>query len=208
MPQLRREAAGQLQACTERLVELPQAITTDPTSYVLSLVTTFCHDVKLHIDGDSSFASLVQKNRIAYENFKHDIRSTAPPFLPVSSASQSRNRTLDWQLVDEDSDEDDDPEMSMSTSRKGDDGPPATTTRVITLQNVRTLIRRSLGRELPGNVPYRAKVSLIRDFQTSWEMDSQECFDAVLKNFEKDLFRLVGKRFDRYETLKVLIVSV
>lgn len=212
MPTLRREAASQLQACVDRLNELPPAITSDPTSYVLNLVTSFCHDVKLHIDGDSSFASLVQKNRIAYSAYKRDIRSTAPPFLPLPSVPKARNRTLDFDPIDEDSDDWDEDEDVEQETPPGEIGQaasvPETTAvpRFITLQDLRTHIRQSLGKELPGNVPYGAKVSLIHDFQASWEMDSQKCFDAVYKNFDQEMLKLIGRRFNRYETLKFLVV--
>lgn len=200
MPQLQAETQSQLKACLRRLEELPAAVAGEPTSYVLSLVTSFCRDVALHVDGDPDTAGLVQRNRLSYARFKRDIRASAPPFLPVQSVSTRGGKSEYSQFADMEDDSDDDDNEELLDLTASDDSP--TDTRWITLSDVRRHIRKSMGKELPNNVPYGAKVSLIRDFQASWEIDSRKCFDEVMRAFSDALNSLIQNRFERYAGLK------
>ena len=56
-------------------------------------------------------------------------------------------------------------------------------------------------RELPNNVPYPAKVALIKDFQSSWGQLCQDVFDHVCKDFHDMLTELMRERFQRYTLL-------
>ncbi|GJE96959.1 Dynamin domain-conaining protein [Phanerochaete sordida] len=206
MPKLRSEAAAQLTACLQRLKELPPAITAEPTSFVLTLVTDVCRDVAAYVDGGPDTASLVQQNRRTYAIFKHDIRGTAPPFVPSPSPPSSRAGLARYAAAESD-DEDDDGRADFVDLTDSDAELPAPRAPV-TLQDVRRHISRSLGKELPGNVPYGAKVSLIREFQTSWELDCRKCFVDVQRAFDATLSKLVQQRFERYHELKGRMLQV
>ncbi|EKM52205.1 uncharacterized protein PHACADRAFT_198273 [Phanerochaete carnosa HHB-10118-sp] len=192
MPKLRKEATTQLNACIQRLKELLPAITAEPTSYVLSLLTTFCRDVASYINGDTDTASLVQQNRRTYATFKRNIRSSAPPFVPLPSALSSRSGLAMYSEADSDDDDSSDVVDLTETGPR----------QYITLQDVRKHIHKSLGKELPGNVPYGAKVSLIRNFKVFWEIDTRKCFQDVMRAFEETLSRLIQQHFERYHELK------
>ena len=56
-------------------------------------------------------------------------------------------------------------------------------------------------RELPNNVPYAAKRSLIRSFQQSWEAAAMTCFEEVHRVFKEVLENLARRHFERYTTL-------
>lgn len=200
MPKLRTEAAHQLTATLQRLKALPAAVTTEPTSHVLRLVTSFCRDVALHVDGDPNAAGLVQMNRRSYGAFKRDIRASAPMFLPMPSQPAARTDLSKFVSPDDEGEPAEDKNEVVDLTGSSDD--QSSTPRWITLQDVRKHIEKSLGKELPGNVPYGAKVSMIRDFQASWELDSRKCFDDVFRAFNNALSRLVQDRFDRYESLR------
>lgn len=202
MPKLRNEAASQLNTCLQRLKELPPAVTTEPTSYVLSLVTNLCRDVGLHVDGDPNAASFVQQNRRTYAVFKCDIRGSAPPFVPVPSLSPGKRAVSKY--ADADSDDDEELQDVVDLTKTEVEEEP----QYITLQDVRRHIRKSLGKELPGNVPYGSKVSLIQEFQQTWELDSKTCFHEVLNAFESTLSKLVQNRFERYQELRSHIQRV
>ena len=63
-------------------------------------------------------------------------------------------------------------------------------------------------RELPNNVPYAAKVSLILDFQLTWEQSMFKCFDAVQRSVDEFLTRHIDQQFQRYGNLKAIVRCV
>ncbi|TCD63212.1 hypothetical protein EIP91_005824 [Steccherinum ochraceum] len=186
LPKLQSQVTSQLQNCTARLAALPPQITTEPASYVLSLVTTFCGDINLLVHGDSEHAALVQQNRKTYAAYKKEIRSSAPQFVPYPTRREEDSAWQDPDLDGEDEDEQLDPH---------DDGK-------LYLEDVRRHIQISLTRELPNNVPYSAKIALIHKTQDSWQLDSHKCLSTVQKSLEKTVTQLVNTHFQRYDTLK------
>ncbi|KAI0791138.1 P-loop containing nucleoside triphosphate hydrolase protein [Abortiporus biennis] len=193
LPKLQGEVTKQLTACTSRLGVLPPPITTEPSAYVLNLVTEFCQKVKLYIKGHADYADLVQENRRIYAAYKYDIRSSAPQLLPFVDRHDIATTKLKGFL-----DLDDDEYL-----------PPADTSQstFMFLGDVRQHIEKSLTRELPHNVPYAAKVSLIQKFQSSWGLDSQRCFDSIFRALDKTLGGLIGEDFNRYDNLRARVQS-
>lgn len=57
-------------------------MTTEPSAFVLDLITKFRNDVVELVQGSPRHTALVQSNRITYKQFKKDILGTAPAFLP------------------------------------------------------------------------------------------------------------------------------
>ena len=186
--------ATQLEYCNTELCSLPPPITADPASYVLTLVTEYSQAIARHVKGGESHAArLVQANRSTYEQFKADIRSSAPAFMPYSNAGEVG---LDFQVHLKLDDEDDEDGTGASSSKLK---------KYMYLEDVHGHIQRSLARELPNNVPYSSKLSLIEEFQESWEACTQRCFEAVHKEFEKTLVSLYMETFGRYDHLRTLI---
>ncbi|EIW56258.1 uncharacterized protein TRAVEDRAFT_49098 [Trametes versicolor FP-101664 SS1] len=64
---------------------------------------------------------------------------------------------------------------------------------------------QSVTRELPNNIPYPAKRSLIHEFQESWEAHVLDCFDRVQVDFKTSLGELVKHRFERFSHLKGVV---
>lgn len=60
-------------------------------------------------------------------------------------------------------------------------------------------------RELPNNIPYPAKVELIRISQSTWEAKSRSCFEGVYKEFNETVMHLIETKFSRYENLKTRV---
>lgn len=110
MPKLRDQAEKQLVGYRERLSQLPQELRFDTSTEVLGRITEFSQEFAQmalgngiefftgasmgtaigndqYSDGGKSF---VQKNRATYENFKVEIRRTAPDFRPF----------VNWQMYD------------------------------------------------------------------------------------------------------------
>ena len=91
---------------------MPKAITADPASYVLTLVTEFSRDVAQYVNGgETRAAGLVQRNRVTYAQYKRTIRGSAPPFMPYPNAQSAQgvnNREIYLKLAGEGEDEDED----------------------------------------------------------------------------------------------------
>ena len=61
-------------------------------------------------------------------------------------------------------------------------------------------------RELPNNVPYAAKMSLIHNFQQCWERVVIDCFEEVHQAFKVVLNDLAARYFGRYDVLKAAVL--
>ncbi len=85
---MQEQVTSQLLSCTKRLAVLPPVVA-EPTTYVLNAITEFSAGMQQIVRGDPRDATLVQKNRGAYEQFKKEIRATAPLFVPAISESEA-----------------------------------------------------------------------------------------------------------------------
>ena len=60
---------------------------------------------------------------------------------------------------------------------------------------------RSLTRELPFNVPFKAKISLIQRFFAEWDIHCQRCFDEVTAASAEELKGLIKAHFGEFVAL-------
>ncbi|KAI0072419.1 hypothetical protein K474DRAFT_398426 [Panus rudis PR-1116 ss-1] len=204
IPKLRTEVDRQLKLCTERLSQLPAPITSEPSSYVLQLITSFCDEIARHVHGDSFSPELVQLTRRIYAAYKKDVRSSAPQFLPFVNAAEVNAANVSLKgYLDLDDEED---EMEVEDDQDGDvNGIDFSSGKPIFLPDVRRHIERSITRELPGNVPYSAKTALIKQCQETWELDSQKCYREVYRALEAALLRMSEKTFGQFDNLKSIM---
>ncbi|PIL30975.1 transporter [Ganoderma sinense ZZ0214-1] len=177
-------------SCSKQLQTFPPPpITDDPGAFVLNLITRFCTDIEAHVRGSPEFARLVQANREAYEKFKARIRSTTPPpFVPYVSRED----------VPKDAAMHRDKKGSRTSNAQGD----------IYLRDLKEHVRPCITRELPGNVPYAAKRSLIHNFQQTWETITMSCFEEVQRVTQDVVIKLAHASLDRYGNLKASVCPV
>ena len=86
LPKVLSDVTHMLSTARAQLHTLPPPITTDAGAHVLDLVMRFCAEAAEHVRGSPECAALVQRNRGVYDDFKMEIRGTAPPFVPARSA--------------------------------------------------------------------------------------------------------------------------
>ncbi|KAI0696226.1 P-loop containing nucleoside triphosphate hydrolase protein [Cerioporus squamosus] len=185
LPKIRRDVEAQLQDCKAQLDALPQAIASEPCSFVNSLLMDFCDDIKAHVRGSPISASLVQANRKTYQALKADIRKTTPAFVPFEPEDAFAYVVL-W------------------FTQKNIAG----FVKPMYLRDIRERIGSHVTRELPNNVPYAAKISLILDFQRTWEQSTLRCFEVVQKSVGQFLTSHIDQQFQRYGNLKAIVNSV
>ncbi|KAI0363545.1 hypothetical protein BV20DRAFT_1031177 [Pilatotrama ljubarskyi] len=195
LPTLLEQVATQLETCNAHLEMLPPAITTEPSAFVLALVTRFAHGLAARVHGTP--AQLVQRTRRIYETFKDAVRSSAPPFVPYENAEKAPRNVSEYVWLE-----------TQAGSRKRAAARMGEGRAVLYLEDVRKHIRTSVTRELPGNVPYAAKVSLIQAFQQGWEDTALRCFEEVQAAFKEAVAGFVREEFDRYSNLKAIIGPV
>ena len=118
--------------CNSRLSKLPPPITAEPTTHVLTLINSFCQNVTLCVRGDPEHSELVQASRGIYSNYKRDIRSSAPQFLPFVNEGELRGDVAVYLYLDDGESHDD-----IDADESG-----LPTTKYIFLQDVRQRIER------------------------------------------------------------------
>ena len=56
-------------------------------------------------------------------------------------------------------------------------------------------------RELPGNVPYAAKLSLLQMFRQTWDTAALACFRDVETDFKETVAGIIMDKLSRYSSL-------
>ncbi|KAK7693683.1 hypothetical protein QCA50_003253 [Cerrena zonata] len=227
LPDLRQKAKKALSDVKAELDRLPPPSSKHHVAELLGLVTRFSGDVANLVRGSESFESLLQLCRPAYAQFKCDVFQTKPVFRPYSNpgeepVSESEPTTCEipcqptalspvllrtpvesfeerivYEYVEE--------AVRTSTSASTNPTPNVIATPPpMYLQDVRDHIQRLMTRELPFNIPYRAKVVLIERFFAQWDSLCQKCFDTINRGVLEEIERLVQKHFGQYVASSLL----
>ncbi|KAI0681580.1 P-loop containing nucleoside triphosphate hydrolase protein [Earliella scabrosa] len=189
LPKIMGDVEQQLRECKKQIDALPRAISTEPCSFVNTILMDFCDDIKAHMRGSPLFAELVQSNKKTYAVFKDQIRQTAPPFVPFHPENLLSQECADFSKQ----------YLPPAGPHRG---------QMMYLRDVKDRILQHVTRELPNNVPYAAKVSLIRDFQKTWEQSALACFDAVQRTIDAFLLAQIEQQFRQYGNLKAVVSPV
>lgn len=72
-----------LEHCRASLADLPEPPTGDPATYLLTLITEFCTEIKQYVEGSPHRNQLIQSRNKAFGDFKMAIRNSAPSFAAV-----------------------------------------------------------------------------------------------------------------------------
>ncbi|KAF9507704.1 hypothetical protein BS47DRAFT_1488702 [Hydnum rufescens UP504] len=301
LPRIRTDVSEQRTAARQALASLPPRLTQSPSVELLKLVNEFCRELNLFVQGGPGYEGLIQKCTPAYQQFRIDIRETAPVFIaePHKSASLARQEKtpatqnlLSFNLPPKEpatasaSDTAQGATQGAAPSSKqpltfaalasmqlGKPSPfgftnsmngtavspfstpnpvpagnpsstnsasptrpvsaqpsPSTPKRRRTealsdcdsedeggyqkiatgsnrkrrrcepmyLEELQSRIDSSITRELPFNVPFPAKVSLMLGCFRDWETLSFECFEAVCSVVENKVIELINRYFDRF----------
>ena len=108
LPQLRKDSKDSYTKVDKLLADLPPPPSKDPASDLLRMVTTFSREVGLLIEGEEAFERLLQRCRPAYLRLKHDIRGTAPRFIPFLRNEDTKGFDASWNAESESTSEDED----------------------------------------------------------------------------------------------------
>jgi hypothetical protein len=188
------------------LAALPPSVSNNPLSELLKIVGNFQVELRRSVEGSSGYEELTRECGSHYKTFKHDIRKTAPNFRPFRSHREEPPVIIDRADV----------EPNPESATESDDSDGKDTSPVIYIDDVHDQIERFVGkfvcleplshlllfscttRELPFNVPYAAKIALIKAFFEHWEEPALTCFEAVCLPMRKCLSALQEKHFGQY----------
>lgn len=187
LPSLRAESLRCLEICESQLEQLPPATEIAPTAQLMDLVVSFCTDIKRIVKGAPDTVTLIHQNRDAYHAFRQSILNTAPRFQPYVAGNVGI------------------PSFEFGKPSSGSGKQPTSPAedliakmKDVYLDDVHRSLAMSVTRELPGNIPYEAKVKLIQAYQTAWKRHVQSCFDAVRANIRSTLDEFIKSHFGRY----------
>ncbi|KAE9397408.1 hypothetical protein BT96DRAFT_75815 [Gymnopus androsaceus JB14] len=195
LPEIITDTDKRLVACREELSRLPPLLTEDPSTYLLSHIGEFCSAFQSSVEG-SLETPLIQSHRAIYKTLKVAIRETAPHFIPFLENEKS--------VAFEDTEDEDEDELRTRLSNVGRCSK--------NLTDIRNHISRSVTRELPNNIPFPAKVALIREFQTTWSQCVGKCFEEIRATTLAVLMDKIIQHFGRFQALqarlRVLITEI
>ncbi|KAL5536660.1 hypothetical protein ACEPAF_483 [Sanghuangporus sanghuang] len=196
LPQLRKKAQEKLEETLAALRQLPAPLLADISSEVLERLTNFCQEFYGTIHGTINATmpelqssghtkccgkSFIHRNRAIYEEFKRQIRSTAPDFRPFDDHKENNSP----QFTD----------SEQFHSKEGVGNGPRD------LTYVRRVIKESKTWELPNNVPFDAKHALIDEFTREWDAPTIRCFEKAFQNLTACLNHILHRHFGRFQKL-------
>ncbi|KAH7048518.1 hypothetical protein BKA62DRAFT_820236 [Auriculariales sp. MPI-PUGE-AT-0066] len=180
----RASAAQSLSCCLqphETIAALPAELQSEPTAEVFTRVSQFAADISLYIDGnaplDPDRCGLVQQLLVVYDEFKGNIRDTAPVFDAHKPATSGRLPGPEGASLDElDADGD------SYTTRK---------TNAVRIEQVMHTAKEYI---------FGGLSRLTESYRAEREPDAptSRCFDESLTIFTEELERIVLKHFGRY----------
>ncbi|KAJ6478750.1 P-loop containing nucleoside triphosphate hydrolase protein [Mycena vitilis] len=192
LPLIRQMANERIDACRRELATLPDKVVGEPATHMLKLITAFCTEIRQYVDGQSDMSTLIHERNAAFSTFKTAIKKTQPKFTARTPSQAGTHATFPIHI---------------------DNEPPATAMALIASQkpvfltDVRAHIEKSITRELPGNIPFSAKKSLITAFQHNWLPCAVDCFNSVKHSMVALLMRCIDERFGRFEALQTRLKS-
>ncbi|KJA20646.1 hypothetical protein HYPSUDRAFT_42960 [Hypholoma sublateritium FD-334 SS-4] len=188
LPELRKAVADELGRCAAELAALPPRSDADPATEVILRVNAFCKDIADAVHGRSADTRLARHNRARYAQFKDAIVQTTPDFWPFEIQTPL--------------------EGVSPYGRHGSLLAHATRTAPRWLDDVRAVIQRSIGWELPGEIPFEATKVLITQYTDLWPAPSGACFDDIGARLLSYLEERVQRHFGQFKYLESYVRSV
>ncbi|KAJ7108734.1 P-loop containing nucleoside triphosphate hydrolase protein [Mycena epipterygia] len=192
LPFIRQMASERMEACRRELQSIPDKIVGEPATHMLNLITAFCTEIRQYVDGQSDMSVLIHERNAAFAEFKLAINKTQPQFIARVPGQAGTHATYPIHI-------DNDPSASATDL--------IATQKSVFLTDIRNHIAKSITRELPGNIPFSSKKSLITAFQQTWLKSAADCFDSVKHAMLALLMRCIDDRFGRYELLQTRLRS-
>ncbi|KAJ1301437.1 hypothetical protein OPQ81_008695 [Rhizoctonia solani] len=187
MPSLIQEIQRLTQSTVEGLRALPAEVSEDPAGTVLNLVMDFHREVSTHVEGIPDSGGLVQQFREASTKFRNSIRGSAPCFRPYKK-KYDKDQKYSMPRVDFIVEEDGDALTQYEPAPNWD----------LYEEDVNTMARNAITRELPNNIPFIVKRKLIKRFLSLWEGPTTVLLEDVEHILRAYMQKLVDYSFGQH----------
>ncbi|KAF8145482.1 P-loop containing nucleoside triphosphate hydrolase protein [Mycena galopus ATCC 62051] len=195
LPQIQVELETALQQTRASIQRLPKPPSDDAILEVTTLVHSFIRELDRMIEGVPHAEGLIQTIRPAQEEFRRNIRRTAPDFRPFESG-QKRGKI---QHMFPDPDFLRDEEGHEHWFRPSDNEQASITARVpIYVDQVLTKAENARSRELPGHYPFAVQKAYIAEFTCNWAHPAQALCASVHKTFSEQVKALIATHFSMF----------
>ncbi|KAF8315707.1 P-loop containing nucleoside triphosphate hydrolase protein [Clavulina sp. PMI_390] len=192
LPELLKEIERILAETQDRFSRLPSPPSNDPVQEVMGLIWKFERQVDREIGGTPDRGGLIQKINSHGRSFRHDIRASAPIFVPFrvdTERSSASTPPIILFLTDEERD-------------LGTDG----TYPILYLNDVESRAKegnsyRSISRELPDNVPFPVKRELIQAFVELWNSPINSFIAQSDETVHRHFMDISRAHFSKYPSL-------
>ncbi|KAF8340724.1 P-loop containing nucleoside triphosphate hydrolase protein [Cantharellus anzutake] len=187
LPKLREQVREQSKATDGALARLPAKITNLPAVEINALIGRFYEEMRSYVEGAQGYETLLHGCLEPYSTFRYEIRATAPVF-DLSDPPKPAD-------------------LPYGSGDATDESSIGGSSRKTTLQELRMIIDRHLTKELPGNVPFSAKLSCMLNCLKEWSALADACFDSVFFMAEDHCVQIARTHFDRftYSSLNTII---
>ncbi|KAJ6450049.1 P-loop containing nucleoside triphosphate hydrolase protein [Mycena sanguinolenta] len=195
LPQIQIELEMALQQTRASIQRLPKPPSDDAILEVTTLVHSFIRELDQMIEGVPRADGLIQTIRPAQEEFRRNIRRTAPDFRPCES-SQKRGK-IQYMFPDPDFLRDEEGNEHWSPPSNNEQASIAARVPIY-LDQVLTRAENARSRELPGHYPFAVQKAYIAEFTCNWAHPAQELCASVHKTFSEQVKALITTHFSKF----------
>ncbi|KIY53536.1 hypothetical protein FISHEDRAFT_33028 [Fistulina hepatica ATCC 64428] len=192
MPEIQDELRRKIEDTRAKILALPPAPSKDSSMEIMLKLNHFVHEVSIHVEGvagqPGESSGLIQRLRPFIDQFRRDIKRTAPDFRPYElrlASIYDKYMTSPTFLASEE---------DLFTFE--DVGPRAGQPTYV--DQVHRMIQSARARELPGHIPFVVTSELISLFTKEWEKPAVLLCEKFNRELETYMDGLISFHFANY----------
>ncbi|KAH9965467.1 P-loop containing nucleoside triphosphate hydrolase protein [Russula dissimulans] len=186
LPELQVELDKLFERTDRDISRLPIPPSADPMGDLLKMTGAFVRSVEHIVAGSPDENGLIQVLRGPRDQFKREIRQTAPDFRPLE---RPRDVNTSPALPEP---------RFLSNEEQESEWQPMDASRAIFVDEVQKRANSAVTRELPNNFPYIVKKEYIGTIVKRWNHPSQQLFEFARKELQRRIMLLIEDRFSEY----------
>ncbi|KAJ6578487.1 P-loop containing nucleoside triphosphate hydrolase protein [Mycena capillaripes] len=194
LPQIQIELENTIQNTRAGLQQLPKPPSSDPVGEVASLLHQFIGELNNIIEGVYHAGGLLQTIRPAQEQFRREIRQTAPDFRPFEEPAEFLMAYVEPFP---------DPAFLLNEDGEGGQEPHAAETAPIFIDAVLKRANDARTRELPGHYPFVVQKSFIAEITAKWAAPAQVLCRIVHSTLAQHVKTLITRGLEQRITILV-----
>ncbi|KAF5374338.1 hypothetical protein D9758_004674 [Tetrapyrgos nigripes] len=201
LPEIYTELDVSMKKTRAELEKLPKAPSRDPRNEITTLLFDFTKDLSSHLEGVPDSDGLLQRIRPAQEDFRRNIRKSAPNFKPFEKKDGKSYRLRQFPFLENENEADDDGDaddenadgLQASTDTESEDYMPDK--NAIYIDEVLKRAHEARTRELPGNYPHVVQEHYIKQFTKDWSEPAKMLCEFVHDLVSEIVFEMVHQHF-------------